>query len=226
MRKVICSAILTSITATSVFAFDLPKIPGVQSTSAAPAAPAGTDAVAMQEGVVKNYVDAAAHVNEAQIHLAKAFDLKDEVAKLEAEATALQSSSVDKSTLEKQKKTSADLNAEVEKRISNGAQLSDVGKKEYAASLLPFATGVAKSTKLPAELQSFATAAQQQISSASIMDKMQVTNKLSVGTYLVSNAPGFIANTATSFKQIVTYAQSNKIPVPKEATDALGGLAP
>jgi hypothetical protein len=221
MRKVIFSAILTSIAATSVLAFDLPKIPGVQSTSAAPA---GADAVAMQEGVVKKYVDAATDVNEAQTHLAKAFDLKDQVATLEAEATALKSGSVDKSTLEKQTQTSAALNDEVAKKISSGTQLSDEGKKEYSASLVPFAKGVAKSTKLPAEIQSFSTAAQQQISSASLMEKAKITSKLSAGTYLVSNAPGFISNTASSFKQIVTYAQSNKIPVPKEATDALGGL--
>lgn len=224
MRKMICSAIVMAAVSSVSFAFDLPKIPGAPTASAASAPAGGTDAVAMQEGVVKKYVEAATYVNEAQTHLAKAFDLKDQVATLEAEATALKSGSIDRSTLEKQTQTSAELNDAVTKKIASGAQLSDEGKKEYTASLIPFATGVAKSTQLPAEFQSFEKAAQQQLSSASLMEKAKITNKLSAGTYLVSKGPGFISNTATSFKQIVTYAQSNKIPVPKEATDALGAL--
>lgn len=203
----------------NAFAFELPKIPAVNAkpTSAAPVA----DASASQEMVVRKYVAAATDVNQAQIHLAKAFGLKDQAAALEATATALQSGSVDKPAIKKQTELSESVNAEVSKRIAAGEQLSDEGKAEYAKSLMPFGTGVYKASQLGSDLNAFRDAAQQQISSASLIEKAQVTNKLSAGMYLVTSAPGFILNTATSLKQLVTYAQNNKIPVPKDATAAI-----
>lgn len=199
-------------------AFDLPKMPGAgaQQANAAP-----IDAVSSQEAVVRNYVDAATDINQAQIHLANAFGLKSQAAALQETADALKAGAVDESVLKKQIELSESVNAEVEKRIGAGEQLSDEAKAEYANSLQPFGRGVIKVSKLGPDLTAFSDSAKQQISAASLIEKAQVTKKLSTGMYLVSSVPGFVTNTGSALKQIVTYGQDNKIPVPEDATAAL-----
>lgn len=228
MRNTIYKAILISMAAGSVQAFELPSVPGVPGLGGNKGGQAqqaeSLDAAAVQEGVVQKYLLAATQVNQAQLHLAKAFELKDQVALLEAESVALQSGATDKAAFERTNTVSADAAAAINEKIASGAQLSEDGKKEYAASLLPFATGLFHTSKLPSELKNFGSAAQQSLSSASLMDKANLTRKLSAGMYLVTNGPSFISTVGNSTKQIFTYAQSNKIPMPKEATDLLGSL--
>ena len=206
----------------SALAFELPKVPGI--TGGASTATSTADAGGMQDSLIKKYVDAARDINTAQTHLANAFGLKDKTTLLEATGKALESGAVDKSSIEKQMSLSNTLSEEIKKKIAGGAQLSDEGKKEYAASLEPLATGVMKVSKLSPDLATFADSAKQQLSSGSLVEKAQITNKLSSGMYLVTNAPSFISNTSSSLKQILNYGQNNKIPLPKEATDILGGL--
>jgi hypothetical protein len=208
----------------STFAIDLgkPKLPGMGGSAAAPAA---GDALAMQEGVVRDYVAASLEISAAQLALAKAFDLKDAAAKLEAQITALKSgATLDKDAIEKQKKLSEEAQAAIGAKIAENAQLTEEGKKYYAQSLPPFASGLLLTTKMPEKLKTFSDAAKSQIGAANMMEKAQVTTKLSAGTYLAKELPGYTQRLGDSFKKIVTYAQKNSLPVPADATDVLSKL--
>ena len=195
---------------------------GLPAASAAPAASTGGDAVAMQEGLVKQYAESAGYINAAQAELAAAFGFKDRAAELQAAATALQGgATLDKDAIKKNRELTDKASAEIDAKIAEGADLNDEGRKHYIASLTPFTKGVSSAAKLPAEANTFSDAAQAQIKSASLTEKMSVTSKLSAGTYLAKEIPGFSKNTLDSLKKIVTYAQDKGIPVPKEATTLL-----
>jgi len=204
----------------STLAFDLklPTKPAEQS-----ATPSGGDAVGMQEGVVRKYVEASKQLNTAQTELLYAFGLKDQAAALEAQAKALGSgATLDKDGIEKQKKLSDDANKAIQEKIDSGAQLTAEGKQHYVKSLSPYAAAVGITTKMPNELTSFSSAAQSQIQSASVLEKTKVISKLSAGTYLVKELPGFSTGLLSCLGKIVSYANKNQIPVPKDATAALG----
>lgn len=207
------------ISTPAVMAIDL-KLPG---TKAAPEASASdVDAVAMQEGLVQRYREAADHMHAAHLELARAFELKDQVAKLEAEATTLGGgATLDKDAIKKNRELSDEVSAEIDRKIAEGAELSAEGRQHYVTSLEPLAKGVSATVKLPAEASSFSNAAQSQIKSASMTEKMSVTSKLATGTYLAKEIPGFSSKTMDNFKKIVTYAQKKGIPVPPDATALL-----
>jgi hypothetical protein len=205
---------------TSALAFDLklPTKPAEQS-----AAPSGGDAVGMQEGVVRKYVEGSKQLNTAQTELLYAFGLKDQAAALEAQAKALGSgATLDKDGIEKQKKLSDDANKAIQEKLDSGTQLTAEGKQHYVKSLSPYAAAVTITTKMPAELSAFSNAAQSQIQNSSVLEKAKVVSKLSAGTYLVKELPGYSANLLSCLGKLVSYANKNQIPVPKDATAALG----
>jgi hypothetical protein len=212
-------AAMMLVSAPAAMAIDL-KLPG---TKAAPAEGGGADAVAMQEGLVQNYAQSAAYINAAQAELAAAFGLKERAAELQAEAAALQGgATLDKDAIKKNRELTNQASAEIDAKIAEGADLNDEGRKHYVASLTPFGKGVSSAAKLPAEASSFSDTAQAQLKSASLTEKASVTSKLAAGSYLAKEIPGFSKSTFDSFKKIVTYAQTKGIPVPKDATAALG----
>ena len=195
----------------------LPKLPGAQKETAAPAGGAVS-----QEGLVQRYVQASTSFNTALRELALAYGLKEHAAKLDAEIAALQSGAVnDKDSLKKNSAVSSEAQAAVKERMDQGEQLSEEGKKHYAAAWQPYIDGYRISRTLPAEAQNFKTSAQAQIDSASMLEKTRVLSKLSAGMYLAGEAPGFLGRVSTGFGQLVSYAQKNDIAVPKDATSML-----
>ena len=219
---VLVSAVL--VASAPAFAIDL-KMPSVNKSQGSSAAGSTTtgDALAMQEGVVAKYAEASRELNTAQTELLYAFGLKDQAAALEAQAKALASgATLDKDAIEKQKKLSDQANAAIQAKLDSGEQLSAEGKAHYAKSLAPYAAAVGITTKMPNDLSSFSTSAQSQIQSASMMEKVKVTSKLSAGTYLVKELPGYSANLLSCLGKLVSFAKKNQIEVPKDATAALG----
>lgn len=220
-RKIILSAaavaLMVCVLPPDSFAVQLPGF------SSPKPAPASGNAEAMQAALVVHYRDAATSVATAQLELAKAFDLKDQAAELDAEVTALKSGAVlDKSAVEKNEAASDDASKAIDAKIDSGADLSAEGKQHYQASLAPFASGLLITTKMPPELKAFSESAKAQISSASMLDKMKVTSKFAVGMHLATELPGHTSRLMDSFNKIVTYAKSHSIPVPDDAQSVLG----
>lgn len=198
----------------------LPKLPKLPGTSKESAAPAG--GTVSQEGLVQRYTQASTSFNTALRELALAYGLKEHAAKLDAEIAALQSGAVnDKDSLKKNSAVSSEAQAAVKERMDQGEQLSEEGKKHYAAAWQPYIEGYRISRTLPDEARNFKSSAQAQIDSASPLEKLSVVSKFSAGMFLASEAPGFLGRVSTGFGQLVSYAQKNDIPVPKDATSML-----
>ena len=220
MKKMKLSFLVLALSSAVVmpsYGFD---IPGVKKESAASGGQS-VDASGLQEGLVKKYVAANVEINTAQTLLAQSLGLKDSAASLEANAKALSSGNLDQKSLSGINQTSENVNQQISAAMAESKPLSDDSKKLYAESLPHFVKGMGISKDLPAELKTFSSSAQQQISAASMIDKLKVKDKLAVGMYLVSDAPKFITNTSSTLKSVLTYAKANKIETPKNATDVL-----
>ena len=222
MKKILLASALATavlIAASPSHAVDL-KLPKAKPAAEAPAE--GVDTMAMQEGLVQRYMEASSYITAAQIELSKAFELKEQAALLESEAASLQGgATLDKDAIKKNRKVSDDAAAAIQAKIDAGAPLSDEGKRHYIASFVPFVQGMAVTKELPAEASTFSDAAQTTLKSASLTEKASLTSKLSAGTYVAKEIPGFSSKMMDTFKKIVTYAQKNDIPVPADATAML-----
>lgn len=219
-KKLIVLAGSMLLVAGSLSNAGLPKLPKLPGSSKETAAPAG--GAVSQEGLVQRYVQASTSFNTALRELALAYGLKEHAAKLDAEIAALQSGAVnDKDSLKKNSAVSSEAQAAVKERMDKGEQLSEEGKKHYAAAWQPYIEGYRISRTLPGEAQNFKSSAQSQIDSASMLEKTRVLSKLSAGMYLAGEAPGFLGRVSTGFGQLVSYAQKNDIAVPPDATSML-----
>ncbi len=210
----VCAAMASAVSPVVEAQF---KLPG--KSSEVPAA--GADAVSMQDGVIKSYVSAKSNVDGGLAKFAEAYGLKDQAAQLDASAKALAGGATSEDELKTNAKLSESTQQQIEKKIAEGAALSDEGKQLFAAGLLPYALGVKETTVLPKELQAFSDAAKAQISSASALEKAKVTSKLKSGLWLAKELPGHTTKLTAGLSQIAGYAQKNSIPLPKEANDLL-----
>jgi len=183
------------------------------------------DSYAMQDKLVKAYVSSASNINGAQILLAKAFGLKDLATKLEAEKSALSDGSVsDESSIKRQTEMSEEANKAIQEKIKSGAKISAEGKKQFTKSFKPYVKGLIGTKSVASEAGAFVDSAKSTISSASYMDKMSVTGKLKAGMFVATEIPGYVQSLWDTSKMMVTYGNENKIEVPKDATESIGGM--
>lgn len=183
------------------------------------------DAYAMQDKLVRAYGKTAVSVNKAQVLLAKAFDLKDLVAQLEAEQEALSSGSVtDEKSIKANKQLTEKANKAIQEKMKNGEQLSDEGREYYIKSFSPYVKGLLGSKKMVEESEGFVDSAKSTISAASFLEKAKLTQKLQVGTYLATKAPDLAKGLWETSKMMITYGQKNEIDVPEDATDSVGDM--
>lgn len=223
-KKPLIVAVTLTLTAFGASNIAMAQLGGFGKKKEDASAAAGADAVSLQDGLVKSYLAANGDVTAGLVEFAKAYDLKDQAAALEASANTLSGGAVNEDKLGEHQKLADAAQDAVKAKIDSGAVLSEDGKKHFVAGLVPFAKGTRATAGLPKDLQAFSDAAKSQISSASVMEKAKITKQLSTGMWLAKQVPGHSAKLATGLQQIVGYAQKNSIPVPKDAkaaTDAL-----
>lgn len=202
------------------FAQSLPSLGGSKT-----AVPPGTDASASQDQLVKAYVAADVQTLLGQGKLAEALGLKDQAAEAATEAADLQNGSTATSdALSKANDVSTQVDSAVAAKLNENATLSDQSKSAYSDGLGHLGLGLLGTIALKDAAMNFQKSAQAQISSASMLDKMSVTKKLAAGTYVAKNLPGHITRLGSALKNAVAYAHSHNIPVPDDATKALGAL--
>jgi hypothetical protein len=202
------------------FAQSLPSFGG---SKAAPTG--GVDASASQDQLVKAYVAADSQTLLGEGKLAEALGLKDQAATAAEQAAALQSGSTNTSdTMTKADQVSTQVNSAVAAKLNENATLSDQSKAAYSEGLGHLGSGLMGTIALKDAAVNFQKSAEAQISSASMLDKMAVTKKLSAGMYVAKNLPGHITSLGSGLKNAVAYAHSHNIPVPDDATRALGAL--
>lgn len=192
---------------------------GAKSQSQTPADSAGS-----HSGFLGRFLAARVEMNNAQLALAKAFELKDQVAALEAEQVALKSGSLDSDGYKKSKELSEGVTAALAERMDAGVELSAEGQKNFVAALPPLARGTLMTAQLPAEAKAWAESAQSAASSGSMQEKIKLGATARTAASVAKDMPGFAKLSIDNYKKVVGYGSAKKIPMPKDATDALGSL--
>jgi hypothetical protein len=180
------------------------------------------DASASQEALVRSYGAAASLVMKAQEEFLLAFGLKDEAAKLSETAKVWGGgSSVSKSEMQAATESSQSANDAIAAKIASGEELSSAGLGHYGNGLGLYGRGLIETKKMADEATAFSNAAMAQISSAPFTNKASLTSKLSAGTYIAKELPGFTVNLTDGLTKAVAYARSADIPVPDDVASLL-----
>lgn len=176
-----------------------------------------------QESIVQSYVAANLLVLNATEKFAKAFGLKKQAAAVRAEADALQSGSTTagKNEFKSSVSVSDKAMAAVQAKMDEGAVMSEEGKGNYIEGLGLAAESVMATKDMADDAKTFATAANLQIKSASMMQKLKVTKKVSAGMFVAKELPGYTSRLVANLGKVTAYAKSADIPVPEDATAAL-----
>jgi hypothetical protein len=173
----------------------------------------GSDAGSSQDALVNAYIAANKQVLIAQSKMASALGASEAAALAKAEAESL-SSGATKDNLSKADSVQSDVSKAIsERQQAKGTKMDEASKKEYAAGLATLSQGVSQYVGLSARLPAFQSA----LTSASPL----MIAKLSAGAYILKSFPNNSVNLKNTLVQAVSYAKSNDIPVPKDATAAL-----
>ena len=209
--------ILLSIAGTAATGYGLPSFPGTSNSSSSNM----TATVNMQTKLVADFVAGETSVLSSQADMTKALGLSDQSAKLEANIAALKSGATIKAMEDAtaESKKTADTIASMK---LGTMKLSADAKVTMIHAIPEYITGVVALIKLKPDYSSFMSAAQKQISSASLMEVSNVKDKLSVGMFVASNGPGYTESLGNTTSDFITYAKGNNISIPKDATAALG----
>ncbi len=167
--------------------------------------------------MVNHFVTSYGSLLSAQMRFAEAFDLKDQVSLLSAERESLSSGAVDSSGLKKVKSTSETAQKEIDARMAEEKELSTEGKKTYTAGLLDYAKALLEASKTVKAAEQFTNAAKGN-------PQGLLSTEGRTASYVAKEAPGYASNLQSSSKLAISFAQRNKIEVPKEATSALDGM--
>ncbi|AXT44926.1 MULTISPECIES: hypothetical protein [Chromobacterium] len=174
---------------------------------------AGADLVSQQEQLVNSYVAANKEILLSQYKMANALGAKDAAALAKAEADALASGAT-KDNLSKADSVQSNVSKIIsERQKASGSAMDAEAKKTYTEGLASLGKGLLKYAGMTKQFDGFKSA----LSSASPMD----LPKLSTGSYILTSLPSNSKNLYETLKQAVSFAKSNDIPVPKDATQAL-----
>jgi hypothetical protein len=214
MRKnIIALSLLCAAIPLSVNAGLLDAVKGAAGAATGGSTSGGADASGSQDALVNAYVAANKQVLLAQSKMAYALGASEAAALAKAEAESL-SSGATKDNLAKADSVQSDVSKAIsERQQAKGNKMDEASKKEYAAGLATLGQGVSQYVGLSSRLPAFQSA----LTSASPM----MIPKLSAGAYILKSFPNNSVNLKNTLVQAVSYAKSNDIPVPKDATAAL-----
>lgn len=208
----VCATLFATVPATSFAQIAMPSIPGLsKSDSSAKAADVGP----LQTKVTKLYLAANKDVLNANSLMAGALGLKEAAGVAKSTAGALTSGST-QDNLEKANKEVTASSEAIAAELAKGPKLDAKSKAAYSKGLSALAAGTVKYVAVGVEVKSLG----ENISKAPVTD----LPGLASGAYIVSKFPGSVANVVSSLKNAIEFAKTNDIPVPKNATSALGSL--
>lgn len=197
--------------AVSVAQFKLPSLPATGGSAST------SDAAAQQDQLVNAYVGADKEVLAAQSKMADAVGLKDRAAQLQATSDALGAGAT-KESLEQSETMQSEASQEIQAKLKDGnTKLDAAGKKKFSEGLGLLGRGIAKYATLKGPIANFQSA----VSGSGITGALGAASKLNAGRYIVTSTPGHVKNLSSTLSNAVSYAKSNDIPVPADATAAL-----
>jgi hypothetical protein len=212
-RKLLALAVAAvfAAPAVSVAQFKLPSLPATGGSSS------NADAAAQQDQLVNAYVGADKEVLTAQAKMADAVGLKDRAAQLQATSDALGAGAT-KESLEQSETMQSEASQEIQAKLKDGnTKLDAAGKKKFSEGLGSLGRGIAKYANLKGPIANFQSA----VSGSGITGALGAASKLNAGRYIVTSTPGHVKNLSSTLSNAVSYAKSNDIPVPADATAAL-----
>lgn len=213
-KKTVAIAITALFLAPAVSIAQLPKIPSLGGGSSASG---GGDAAAQQDQLVRAYVGADKEVLTAQAKMADAVGLKDRAAQLQATSDALGAGAT-KENLEASETMQSEASQEIQAKLKDGnVKLDAAGKKKFSEGLGSLGRGIAKYATLKGPIASF----QSSLTGGGVAGALGAASKLNAGRYIVGSTPGHVKNLSSTLSTAVSYAKSNDIPVPADATAAL-----
>jgi hypothetical protein len=213
-KKTVAIAITALFLAPAVSIAQLPKIPSLGGGSSSSG---GGDAAAQQDQLVRAYVGADKEVLTAQAKMADAVGLKDRAAQLQATSDALGAGAT-KENLEASETMQSEASQEIQAKLKDGnVKLDAAGKKKFSEGLGSLGRGIAKYATLKGPIASF----QSSLTGGGVAGALGAASKLNAGRYIVGSTPGHVKNLSSTLSTAVSYAKSNDIPVPADATAAL-----
>lgn len=169
----------------------------------------GTDLSGQQNQLVRNYAAAGKDVLIANDHIGNALGIQAQAVNAAATSDAMSASE-----LEAQDKAISTQAQAISDALKSGSTLKDgEAKKKYAQGLLSLALGLKKYLGLRSDAQNFANG----LSSAS---PMQLPS-LQSGAYIVKTLPSNLTSLTDVLKNAITFAKSNGVEVPADATSVL-----
>ena len=212
-RKLLALAVAAvfAAPAVSVAQFKLPSLPGTGGSASS------SDASAQQDQLVNAYVGADKEVLAAQAKMADAVGLKDRAAQLQATSDALGAGAT-KESLEQSETMQSEASQEIQAKLKDGnTKLDAAGKKKFSEALGSLGRGILKYSSLKGPIANFQSA----VTGSGITGALGAASKLNAGRYIVTSTPGHVKNLSSTLNSAVSYAKSNDIPVPADATAAL-----
>jgi len=179
------------------------------------------DVELQQENLVKSFAGAQVNLMEAQSLLAEALGLKELKETLDAERDAFGKGNVDKKALKKSTGTTKDAQKKINEKMKEADELSDESKALLAQSMVPYAQSVGGVVAMVQDATNLANGIQAQIKSAGMMGAMKVKKTFDVGLYLAPKVPGFAKDMTLQLKDVVSYAKSNRVEIPADASALL-----
>jgi len=178
-----------------------------------PAGGASPAMLAQQSKLVTDFAGSQGQILTAQWLLAKAFGDKTQAEELAADEKALGEGASTK-PIEKAIADSSRANTLIKAQMQKGDALSKRGRQLYVKALPHYANGLARGVAMRPDFPNFLSNAQRAISSASLLEKLSVKNKLAAGLYVAEHGLGYLKQIQGTTGDLLTYAKKEKISVP------------
>lgn len=207
LRKLVLSVALLGISTAGMAQFSMPKVPGLGGGSA--------DASGNASAVVKQARDALVQFTKAEFRILEALGGYEAFASQEKLVSSMKTGDATASSddLKAVTKISGELQAEIEKRISENKKLDESQKKIAAEGTFSYVKGLVASKKLVSSVQGLAK-------NPTSLGFDMVGPITTLGTELPKIVPKAISTSGTIFK----YMSANGVDISeaKKAADDLG----
>jgi len=179
-----------------------------------------------QESIVQSYIAANALVDDSNESLLEAFGEKEKAAKYRETADGFHAGSTegDKGAMKDRAVHSQETSEFIAALIEEGAVVSADGREKYVEGLALAVQSVMATKGMAGDARAFATSAQADIKSASMMQKAKVMKKMAAGMFVAKQLPGFTSRLTENLGALMAYAKSADIPTPDDATAAMASL--
>lgn len=155
-------------------------------------------------------------VVQAQGQLAAALGLKDKAAMIDAEIKRFGSGQLDLDAMKKSREISQDMAAAIQAKMDEKPQLTAEQRDYFTAGLIHYAKAVVGARALVLQAQQF---------TASVgSNPMALMGKARTALWVGKETPGYVKGMGGATRQLFSFAKSNGIKPPANATAALADL--